>query len=342
MKTAAEAQFLGQVLGSFVRRTPAPVAPDGLDWLHLERLAARNKSMSIVLHTLGAKRIPADIVQRWRHLGVGIELHYSRAHLATIKLCRWLEEAGIPAVVLRGMALASWAYPTPGLRPMVDVDILVCPGARDVLPAYLLKHGLTPAQKLRSQLVYQIDGVVFELHWSLLTPKRYRKLVNASAWLDSRVALPGGDGVVYRLTAEHELLELVCHSFIHHEVDSLLQLVDIALISQFEALDWKYVMALCERASVTRLFRFTLGFADALFNLGLQTRLAGTGVDLAPLRQRLAEAYEAPLFMRDARRHLLQRKINLLRVAEKPEVWLKQLIRFLNVDQLGRLIHFRP
>lgn len=338
----SETDFLCRVLGGFIKKSGPPTQPVGMDWPRLEQLAAGNRVMSIVHYALGANGVPHDISQRWNRMAIGTELHHARARGAILKLFQILECEGIPAVVLRGMALAQWLYPSPALRPMVDVDILIAPAARHTLPGILKKYGFPPPLVLRSQLAYQIDGVVFEIHWSFLTPKRYRDTVKADDWLATRRPLPGWEAGVFGLSPENELIELVCHSFIHHEMNSLLPLVDIGLASCLDGLDWGYVSDWCEQRSVGRLFWFTIAFVDALFSLGLSQKAASAGVRFPTHQERTLEAYRAPLFSRDTRMHFLARKLNLLRMAETPMIKLRQVIRLLSTDHLLRLVRFRP
>jgi hypothetical protein len=333
-----EADMICSAIGSFVKKVKPPPLPSGLDWPRLERIGGRNSVMPILLSILDNSQVPKDMVRRWRQLSVGAELFYQRAKKAAIKVCRIFEEEGIPAVVLRGMALTQSVYADPALRPMVDVDILVPESVRQVLPQIMKKQGFVAKLTLRSQFVYRIDGVVFEIHWSLLTPKRYRNIVDSATWLESRRLIRTDDGALYCLSPENELLELVCHSFIHHEVNNLLQLLDIALVSNLNALDWDYLVSWCRDASVTRLFFFTVGLADQLFKLGLRERLDEVGVAMPSLCKDMLDAYRASLFGADTRWQFMRRKANLLRVAESPMVKLRQAVRFFSVEELCRFV----
>jgi hypothetical protein len=333
-----EAEFICSVLRSFVREAVAPPVPPGLAWDRVERLAARNLVMPILLDVLNAEVIPATVRQRWEPLVIGTEIHHARAQRAAAKLCRILEAEGIPSVVLRGMALTSWVYRDPALRPMVDVDVLIPAEARYLLTEVLAWHGIEPAKTLRSQIVYCFEGVVFEIHWSLLTPKRYRRIGNTSLWIASRIKIPLDDGMLFRLSSENELLDLVCHSFIHHELRNLLQAVDIAMVSNLEGIDWQYVFEWCRNARVTRLVWFVLSFVDRLFDLGLVARLASLGISYSGLKKSGFEAYQCRLFGEDSRLHHLRRKANLIAVAESPVVRLRQMLRFLSLDEIGSII----
>ena len=333
-----EADFICSTLASFMTKSTPPPVPSGLDWRRVEQIAGRNSVMPVLLSILDHSQLPEEIVHRWQSLTIGVELFYQRAKRAAIRLCGILEEEGVAAAVLRGMALTQSVYPDPALRPMVDVDVLVPALARQVVPQIMEKRGLDLKRTLRSQFVCLIEGVVFEIHWSLLTPKRYRNIVDAAAWLESRRLVPTGDGPLPCLSPENELLELVCHSFIHHEVKNLLQLLDIGLVADRDGLDWDYVVSWCRDASVTRLFFFTIGLADHLFHSGLRERLHAIGIVMPPLNDGMAAAYRSHLFGADSRWQLVRRKAHLLHVAEGPLVPLRQAVRFFSADEVWRFV----
>ncbi len=337
-----EKKYLCGLLGDFIKQVPAPAPPGHLDWGRLEQVAGRNLVMPIVCHMTQNFPLPEAVGRRWKNHQIGIELFHARAHAATTWLCEALEQAGIPVVVMRGMALAQGRYPSPSLRPMVDVDLLVPPAARFALPAFFRDHGLNPVKMLRSQFVCQVNGVVFEIHWSFLTPKRYRQAVDANLWLGDRRPLPAWGGKVFGLAPEHELVALVCHAFIHHELDTLLSLVDIGLVSQGDNLNWRAIWTWCSQASLSRLFWFTLALVEWLFHLGLPETIVQAGLPWADFPTRRLQAYEAPLLATDTRADLFHRQLHLLQVAETPAIKFRQVLRLFNMDQLGRLVSFKP
>lgn len=103
-----------------------------------------------------------------------------------------LEAAGIPALILKGAALAHLVYPSPYLRPMRDVDLLVPADRADEAWRLLRASGFSPTgpdpgrrhHHLQS-LVASMDGVpvYVEIHKRLLgaipfvAPVRYDGLV---------------------------------------------------------------------------------------------------------------------------------------------------------------------
>jgi hypothetical protein len=80
-----------------------------------------------------------------------------------------LERAGIPVLVLKGMALAFLAYRDPGARPMEDVDLLVPPDRLPDAIAELAAIGLRPPERDGGLLANELeltddDGNSYELH----------------------------------------------------------------------------------------------------------------------------------------------------------------------------------
>ena len=71
--------------------------------------------------------VPTPVVERLRHLYHRDTIHgVARRELLRATLRRFAE-AGVPVIVLKGAALAALVYPSPALRPMRDLDLLVQP-----------------------------------------------------------------------------------------------------------------------------------------------------------------------------------------------------------------------
>jgi hypothetical protein len=175
------------------------------------------------------------------------------------------------------------------------------------------------------------------LHWSFLTPKRYREAADWSKWLDHRVQFPG-EPALFHLSASDELLALVMHGFIHHELSSLLQWLDIALVSLDPSVDWDYIDRWCQVAGVSKIFWSTLGLVNSLLTLGLHQRCKVWNPEVTAPCPATSMAYFAPLFGVDSRWHLVRRRRHLLEVA--PTRWLKllQVLRFVSMDELRQFL----
>ncbi len=306
---------------------------DKPNWELLERLGVKNVLISIFMSLIDPELVPFQILERWRRCSVQAYYIYLKSEEATAAFTEILDKEGIPVVAMRGMALVQWVYPDPTLRPMVDVDLLIPAKARFGFVKQIENHGLTCVRKKRSQFDYSIDGITIEVHWSFLTPKRYRDAADFGHWLEARQKFTTASGTIYCFTPEHELLDLVFHAFIHHELDTLLKLIDICLVAQHRELDWVYLSDWCRQASMSRLFAFTLGLVDYIFNSRFLDEFQGS--EYLPANPRLYyEAFLAQYFMRDTVSHFLRRKRILLYIAEKPSTKASQIIRFFSLDHI--------
>lgn len=326
--------YLCKLLHRFIRPGVSPLLPDKLDWNQFEYIAARNGLIPIVYSILKDTTVPVEKLLNWRHVSIQTIANNTRALNAATKLFAILENEGIPAVAMRGLALTQLVYADSMLRPMVDVDLLIPSRTRDYIVQRLRTHGLVPKQIFRSQFVYEIESTRFEIHWSFLTPKRYRSQIY-DVWTENRIPLNTEYGMIYCLSPENELINLICHAFIHHELDTLLKLVDISLVANSAKLDWRYILRWFEETEMTRILYITLGFIDFLFDFEFLKRFPYDVIDLPLNSDKYFQAYAAHLFSTDNVLYALRRKKVLMFVAKKPSIKLKQLIRLISKDQIS-------
>ena len=82
-------------------------------------------------------QVPKPVAERLRHLYHRDTIHgVARRELLRTTLLRF-SEASIPVIVLKGAALATLVYPSPALRPMRDLDLLVHRRDQDRVEAVL-------------------------------------------------------------------------------------------------------------------------------------------------------------------------------------------------------------
>jgi hypothetical protein len=212
-----------------------------------------------------------------------------------------LAREDVPAVLLKGAALVEAVYEHPGLRPMVDLDLLV-PRAdlerahaavQASLGYHLLRSRVAPdavhAQELAAShhhfpLVRTDGAVVLELHHRLLDDRveyevdgLWERSVASSAPPAHRIPAP-----------EDLVLHVLVHfSFdrIHRKESALGQLADAVRIAGRWDLDWD---AVAERARASRV-------ADRLY-LALWSARALVG-DLAPVE--VVDALQPASFTED-------------------------------------------
>lgn len=108
------------------RGRAAELAALGPDWDALVRKADRWGVVPLVeAHVQALDLAPAEIAKRLRHLRQRETIHgIARGELLQVILAAFTQ-ADVPVIVLKGAALAALVYPSPALRPMRDIDLLV-------------------------------------------------------------------------------------------------------------------------------------------------------------------------------------------------------------------------
>jgi hypothetical protein len=195
-----------------------------------------------------------------------------------------LDEAGIPVILLKGTALVGSVYPRAGLRPMVDVDLLVPEAAiHDAHAAVAARLGYTA---VGTRLERDDDARIAEWHhhFPLRSPDRAVLLELHHRIVDDRPsydvagiwerAMAADARPRHLLQAPEDLMLHVASHFafdrIHRAEGALGQLADVVRIARRWELDWD---AICTRARDAQV-------ADRLFlALISATHLVG---DVAP------------------------------------------------------------
>lgn len=325
--------WLRHTLGEYAcQRVMAATIPAELDMQLICRWVEAHGLEGLFYRTTAANKHLIEAGPRWHKKAMSELMANLRALKATVQLFTLLDGASIEAVAMRGVVLANRDYASPEERSMRDVDILLPPKARQHTLHVLALAGYQPCEQLRSQDVVQIGEVVLELHWSLLTAKRYRGCVDADQWLKSRSTLHTQDGCLQVLSREYELIGLVLHAFIHHELTIFKQLLDIALFMADEQLNWAWIAEWCRLSRVSRMFTLTLHLVASLFFLE-----AGAWCSSFPLKDsesRRLQAWIRPFFSQTGLANYVQLKANMLHAAETPERAFRQLIGFFSASEL--------
>jgi hypothetical protein len=253
---AATAEQLARLL--VARRNAAALAqPSTIDWPAVTRLARAEGVAGMVLDLLETHDIQADegslrALKHERYQGLAANT-LMRDEAAALLFA--LEAKGIPALLLKGVALQETLYPSLDLRRMGDIDLLVHPEDAVAALKILQRLGyhrsspeLWPGSDLKfeNEAVLQRDTparVLVELHWQLIDGPHYQARIDESFfWSDASVVdVAGAKGLSMR--PEALLLYLCTHLELHHarhEAPHLRWIHDLwALIDQQgDTLDW--------------------------------------------------------------------------------------------------------
>lgn len=151
-----------------------PKKSDREQWEKLIRLAGEHAVVSLLYEPLsGCKQVPEECMKQIEQTSrivvrAGYRLLFLTKHLTDL-----LEEHGITAITLKGMATAAF-YPVPELRKSGDIDILITDATQCERACRLLvKEGYTPAGHqlaLHHMELKNPEGISVEVHGLLAEP----------------------------------------------------------------------------------------------------------------------------------------------------------------------------
>ncbi|MGC9468621.1 MAG: nucleotidyltransferase domain-containing protein [Anaerolineae bacterium] len=228
-----------------------------VDWGAFQRIARENDLAPLLYYTLrGTTIVPPTIheaLQDAYYYVAGqnsIRLHEMDRILAA------LAEERVPVLLLKGAAFVETVYGNPGLRPMVDIDLLVdrvAAAERALVKAGYEMSTADPwpgfSWRYRNSVAYsRLSGRglpwLVGLHVRLFDVPYYER-IPMDEWFARGIAAPGlGHGACVPAPEDH-LVYLCGHLALHHQYDpTLLRFVDIALLIQRtgDNLDWDQVV----------------------------------------------------------------------------------------------------
>jgi SAM-dependent methyltransferase len=261
---------------------PPVLAPDGeVDWARLVGFARAHGVLALVARALNDQQwdgVPSDVVQRLRAYRSALTARNVLLAHKLIEVMGFLAEHGIASLPYKGPVLAAFAYGDIGLRPFVDLDLIL--SERDVLRArsLLLADGyesLSPrtdsarpgslppgyAIAVRSRA----DDVVVELHWKFA----HAFPLTVEHLLADTTSLPLLDAQVPCMGPEHVLLTSCVHGT-KHAWERLEWVTGVGhLVGRCPELDWDRIVDEARELRADRAV--SLG-------LGLAARMAGAPV----------------------------------------------------------------
>ncbi len=233
------------------------VVGEMVDWEALWTLACEERVASLLYHATRRKDlIPDALAERGRqyYLETGLINALRLSDLAgTLTL---LNGKGIDVIVLKGAALAEGLYKNIGLRPMMDVDILVhkaqAPHALDVL-THAGFETLGPAISPGATLAYENEialrrpsgsGGYLELHWALFDSPFYQDRIPEDVLWRTAEPFDVCGTQAHVLAPDMQLLHLCGHLQLHHKGRGLLWWQDVVeLLVRFrERFNWDHVL----------------------------------------------------------------------------------------------------
>lgn len=163
-----EQHYILQILSSSLRNEAYSIPPpDTLDWDTFFSEAGKQGISALLYFNVDKTVLPEAVRAQFSDIAykdLGASCRVIEAHA---KVCKLLEENGIPAVILKGYASAHY-YPHPEQRSMGDVDFYVeeeyRPRAREILQA----NGYVEEDVNRHHdWLYHKADLIYELHFAI-------------------------------------------------------------------------------------------------------------------------------------------------------------------------------
>lgn len=235
--------------------------------------------------------VPPDVQALLERAHTVAALRADAARLQRDDVMRALRAADVPALLLKGADLAARAYPSPALRPMGDLDLLVPAGRTGDAMAALAAAGYTlPTDEEWAAFhdhrhpppLRRAGYLPVELHEAIEPCAPPFTLPVADVWARARPG-PTGDELALALAPEDLLLHLATHMGYSHLLGtSLVRAYDVAVwLERFGAeTDWDALAARAGACGVRRFVAASLGLADRLFGVAapapMRAALSGT------------------------------------------------------------------
>ncbi|MCE5324348.1 nucleotidyltransferase family protein [bacterium] len=336
----AEGALIHEGLKAFVDGRRGLIPGDGVDWRILLDKASAMRIGPVLLEVFDNSMLPQEALDRWKNERQITFVRYARAAQAAARLSGILDESGIAHVFTRGLVTAHTLYHNPALRIMTDVDMLISRQDVDGFQECLTRHDIHPEKLLRSQIVYSIDGMVFEVHWSLTSIKRFKSVGLTDAFMNVRMPMDTEYGRIRRLPNGAELSIALAHSFLHHDMEEPRQLLDIALLMSSEETDWRWLGEWSRKVGFARATGFILQFVNKSFGLELDDTLRREFSESTVPAERVFQAYYCALFEEEYLSHYLIKQANLVTMSETMGDKMRQIIRNFSSDRIRLLGKF--
>jgi len=322
-------QFLIRCLRAFLGVEGEPpfdgvIEEEVVDWNLLFQLASWHKVLPLLYRSLQGAGLQAATEPVLSRLKAYVRSALGHSLFLTGELLRLLkrfEAQGIPAIPLKGPALASFLYGDMALRQSVDIDILLrhedFPAAKRLLLSlgYQPEYQLTRRQE-KAYLQYNVEEsftlargdtkITTELHWSvdLLFHVNLK-----GVWERCETASLAGATVVTALSPEDLLLFLCVHGS-KHGWRCLQWLCDVArLVSIHVTMDWGLVMEQAKTSGCQRVLFLGLFLANDILGTPIPHEIKQK-TQHDPLTARLAgqvtrRLLEGPLIVPEIQKKML-------------------------------------
>jgi hypothetical protein len=259
-----------------------------------------------------ALSVPLLVRQAFEGASRNAALFSMLLEVETRRLLALMAHAGLSGLLLKGQALAQWAYVEPHLRASGDVDVLLASSKdAELLASQLLEAGYELSHQMPAELVgYELtcvrkvsDAVSIEidLHWRLSNSPLFGYRFTFDELMNESIPLPGLGSNARGLGPVHALIHACMHRAFNLSepgyYDSLKWLYDIPVLTRgFAVSDWEHFTSLCRARGLAGVCLVSLDAASETFGaeflalppevrIALEQARATESLDVSRLRQ---------------------------------------------------------
>lgn len=252
-----------------------------LDWSKLKEIASFHRVLPFLYLNLKNYKnlIPEEVfalIQNTFFYNFKRNTLLEREILDILKI---IQVSGLKLIFLKGFAFLYLLYQDPGLRIMVDIDLLVKEKDLIKIKEILLGQGYRTGEERhrKSEEIFQTalhfaknnlknQPILIDLHWKLLPSRPYRLNLPLTWERVQRVKL--GQQEFLALSNEDNFLFSVLHVRRHVRELTLNFIVDIAELLNFAGndFDWKYINSVARKNHCRTAVYFSLYLAKDLLN----------------------------------------------------------------------------
>ena len=167
---SVEQQALLTLLRNALWHQPGTL-PEQLNWETLDTMAKQQGVLALIYDGAVALKVqmPAELKQKWNQLTLTAVMKNERLLVAQDQLLEQLQQADIPAVILKGSSVAQY-YPQPDLRVLGDIDVLIPSECLEQAKPIMAQCGYESQGSGHDfHLGYSRPGVYVELHYDVTT-----------------------------------------------------------------------------------------------------------------------------------------------------------------------------
>ncbi|MBI5303638.1 MAG: nucleotidyltransferase family protein [Chloroflexi bacterium] len=210
------------------------------------------------------------------------------------------EREKIPAVLLKGAALANTLYPNIAMRPMGDMDILIhrddAPRVSDILTARGFTTTLEPTENFYTRFSYDQAfervgkyPLMIEMHWHLFNLPYYRERIAIEWFWQRTLPMRVNDQPARVFAPEAQIIHLAAHAVLHHQGHGLLAAYDLALVlaRYREQINWDDVIESARAFGLSRIVQSNLARVGDTWGVSVPNEVRARLARSASVRERI-------------------------------------------------------